>query len=201
MKSKITALSKLSKTFQRKYKEEIEDIILFGSSLRGKLEPEDIDILVLFSKKTDIEIEYEFKKQVSKIIRNVSLISKTENTLHDPLFAAREAILFEGYSLIKKEFISSLSGFDSLGIFIYSTKELKNVEKTRFYYALNGRRGASGVVDLLNAVKLSDNIIAVPLEKIEEAKEFFEQQNIEFRYMPSLIPSRLSKKHILGKVR
>jgi len=61
MKLNTTKLSKLSKTFQKKYKEEIKDIILFGSSLRGKLEQEDIDILILFNKKTNKEIEYEFQ--------------------------------------------------------------------------------------------------------------------------------------------
>ncbi len=199
MKLNITKLSKQSKVFQKKYKEEIKDIILFGSSLRGKLEPEDSDILILFNKKINKEIEYEFKKQVS--IKNISLISKTEDTLYDHSFAARESILFEGYSLVKKQFIAFRSGFDSLGIFIYYTKDLKNTEKTRFYHALNGRRGSLGVIDLLKAIKLSDNIIAVPLEKIEEAKEFFGQQKIEFKYVPSLIPSRLAKKHIIGKVR
>ena len=199
MKLNITKLSKQSKVFQKKYKEEIKDIILFGSSLRGKSEPEDIDILILFNKKINKEIEYEFKKQVS--IKNISLISKTEDALHDPSFSAREAILFEGYSLIKKHLISSQSGFDSLGMFIYYTKEFTNVKKTRFYHALNGRRGSPGVIDLLKAIKLSNNIIVVPLEKIEEAKEFFEQQNIEFKYVPSLMPARLAKKHIISKIR
>ena len=90
MKLNITTLSKLSKNLQRKYKEEVKDIILFGSSLRGKLEPGDVDVLILFNKKIDREIEYEFKKQVSKIIEDISLISKTEDGLYNPSFAARE---------------------------------------------------------------------------------------------------------------
>ena len=95
MKLNITKLSKFSKTFQKDYKEYIKDIILFGSSLRGKLEPEDIDILILFNKKINKDIEYEFKKQASKIIENISLISKTEDTLYDPSFSAREGRMSE----------------------------------------------------------------------------------------------------------
>ena len=121
MKLNITKLSKQSKVFQKKYKEEIKDIILFGSSLRGKSEPEDIDILIIFNKKINKEIEYEFKKQVSKIIEDVSLISKTEDTLYDHSFAARQSILFDGYSLVKKQFIVCRSGCDYLGICIYYT--------------------------------------------------------------------------------
>ncbi|MDP2749946.1 MAG: nucleotidyltransferase domain-containing protein [Nanoarchaeota archaeon] len=199
MKLNILKLAKLSKAFQKGHADEIRDIILFGSVLRGKSEPGDIDILMLFNAKINRNIEYEFKKQASKIIKNLSLVSTTENMLYAPSFAAREAILFEGYSLIEKQFIASHYGFDSCGIFIYSTKKLKNVEKTKFYYALNGRRSSPGVIDSLKAIKLSDSMISVPLENVEEAKEFFDQQNIEFKYVPSLLPSRLAKKRIIGK--
>ncbi len=199
MKLNITKLSKISKGFNKQHTE-LKDIILFGSSVRGKLKPNDIDILLLFKEKIDVNIEYEFKKQVSKLFKNISLISKTEKTVLDESFNAREAILFEGYSLIKKEKIAQQNGFSPQGMFIYSTKNLKNVEKTKFYYALNGRRKEKGMLNELNAIKLSDNILSVPLDKIEETKEFLERQNIEFKFIPCLIPIRLAKRHIIGKV-
>jgi predicted nucleotidyltransferase len=200
MNSKITQLSKISRLFYKRYKEDVNDIILFGSIMKGKQIPTDIDVLILFRKEINKEIEYDYKKQASKIFTNLSLISKTEDSLKEASFSAREAILFEGYSLIRKKFIAYESGFDSLGIFIYQTKQLSNVEKTKFYYAINGRRGSKGILDSLNAIKLSDNIIAVPLQEIEEAKDFFASWKIEYTYTPSLIPSRLAKKHIIGKV-
>lgn len=200
MNSKITQLSKISRLFYKRYKEDVNDIILFGSIMKGKQIPTDIDVLILFRKEINKEIEYDYKKQASKIFTNLSLISKTEDSLKEAYFSAREAILFEGYSLIRKKFIACESGFDSLGIFIYQTKQLSNVEKTKFYYAINGRRGSKGILDSLNAIKLSDNIIAVPLQEIEETKDFFASWKIEYTYTPSLIPSRLAKKHIIGKV-
>lgn len=196
-----TQLCKISRDFYKKHKGIIKDIILFGSVLRGKDNPSDIDILIVFINNINKDIEYEFKKKISRIVSNASIISKTQDSLHDSSFSAREAILFEGYSLINKKPIASLSGFESLGIFIYQTKKLNNVDKTRFYYALNGRSGAKGVIYLLNAIKLSDNIIAVPLSQTENTKEFFTRWNIDYTYVPSLIPSRLAKKHIIGKVR
>jgi len=194
-------LSKLGKEFYKKYKNQIDDIVLFGSSVRGKKKPNDVDILIIFTEKVDKEIEYEFKNKIVKIIENVSLISKTSKGIYDSFFDAREAILFEGYSLVSNELLSSKYGFNAYGMFIYSTKELNNSDKTRFYYAFNGRRGEKGFVDSSNAIKLSDNVLLVSLENIEEAKEFFDFNKIEFKYNPTLIPSRLAKKQIIGKVR
>ena len=200
MRSEITKLVRNSQIFCEKYKEDITDIILFGSIMRGKEKPQDIDILIIFNKNINKDIEYGYRKHVSKKYKNISVISKTQKNICDSSFAAREAILFEGYSLIKKEFVASRYGFISLGKFLYHTKSLSNTKKTRFYYALNGRGASQGIINLLNAIKLSDNIINVPLDKIETAKGFFEYWNIEYIYVPLLIPARLAKKHIISKV-
>jgi predicted nucleotidyltransferase len=199
MNLKITQLSKLSIALYRKYKDEIKDIILFGSILRGKIEPTDIDILMVFNKKINKDIEYEFKKSTDKYFNNISIISKTDAGIYDESFSAREAILSEGYSLIKGQFISEKNGFSSYGLFIYQTKSLNNADKTMFYYSLNGRRGSKGVIESFDSIKISDNVLAVPLVNVEKAKDFFNQWNLEFTYIPSLIPSRLAKKHIIGK--
>ncbi len=199
MKSKITQLTKISKPFFEKHRAEIKDIVVFGSLMRGKSAPEDIDILIIFKKKVDKDVEYELKKLLSHAAENISLISKTEETYQEQSFDAREGVLFEGYSLVKQKFIASDFGFVSLGLFFYSTKELSNVEKTKFYYALNGRGESKGAIDNLEGIKLSDNIIAVPINKIESAKEFFGYWKLEYKYVPSLVPLRLGKKSIIGK--
>jgi len=196
---KFPKLTKISKTFFKKYSSEIKDIILFGSFIRGKLEPNDIDILLIFKRKVNKDIEYELKNLFLKSTNNVSIISKTEEECIDPSFDARESILFEGYSLINSKFIAEDFGFISFGLFFYNTKGLSNVKKTRFYYALNGRSSIKGVIDNLCAIKLSDNLIAVQLDKIESAKEFFEHWGLNYKYVPSLIPKRMGRRGIIGK--
>lgn len=200
MNSEIVRLSKISNLFYQKNKEEIKDIILFGSLMRGKSKPNDIDLLIIFKNKVNKDTEYTLKKLIAKSFANISLISKTENSLYDASFSAREAILFEGYSLIYRESLSSRYGFDSIGMFVYKTKKMSNADKTMFYYALNGRRGSAGIVDALKGIKISDNIIIFPLNQIESAREFLEQWKAEYTYIPTLLPSRLAKKHIIGKV-
>jgi len=194
MKSKINQLIKISQDFYRKNKGMISDIVVFGSLMRGKEEPKDIDIIIIFKNKIDKAIEYELRK---KLPSNVSAISKTWSNLTKPSFDGREGFLFEGYSLVTKEYISSLYGFSSFGLIKYSTKEMTNVEKTKFYYALNGRNSSEGAIISFDGIRLSDNLIAVPLWKIELAREFFDFWKFDYTYIPTLIPGRLSKKSIL----
>ncbi|MFH1316061.1 MAG: nucleotidyltransferase domain-containing protein [Candidatus Woesearchaeota archaeon] len=193
----IDTLTKTSKKFVKEHKD-IIDIILFGSVIRGKKNPSDIDIMILFDKKIDKNAEYEFRK---KIKENASVISKTTDSVNEYSFDAKEGLLFEGYSLVNSRFLSSNNGFSSLGIFIYETKKMSNTNRTKFYYALNGRRGSNGVLKDLNAIKLSDNIIGIPLDMIETAKDFFSLWKIEYKYIPALIPERLNKRKIIEKVR
>ncbi len=199
MKSLITQFNKISKTFFKENKKEIKDIVLFGSLIRGKTKPKDIDILIIFKTKINKDIEYKFRKLLSNYAQNISIISKTEKEYIEPSFDAREGILFEGYSIINSRFIAEDFGFTSFGLFFYDTKNMTNAKKTSFYYALNGRSSNEGVIDKLNAIKLSDNIIAVPLNNIEVAKEFFEYWGLNYKYIPSLMPKRMGKKNIIGK--
>lgn len=199
MKLLTIQFTKICKSFFKKYKEEIKDIILFGSFIRGKIKPHDIDILIIFKTKINKDIEYELKKLLLKHAKNISLLSKTEKECIEPSFDAREGILFEGYSLINSRFLADEFGFVSFGLFFYNTKNMTNVKKTRFYYALNGRRSNKGLIDEWDAIKISDNIIAVPLDKIESTKEFFETLGITYKYLPSLIPRRMGRKEIIGR--
>ncbi|MFH1440395.1 MAG: nucleotidyltransferase domain-containing protein [Candidatus Woesearchaeota archaeon] len=191
------------KPFFEKHKNEIEDIVFFGSRMKGKLNPKDLDILLIFKKKVNKEIEYQLKNILGLLvfeINQISIISKTEESYKKETFDAREGVLFEGYSLIKSKFIASDFGFTSLGLFIYQTNKLSNVQKTKFYYALNGRGPTKGMVQELEGIKLSNNIIAVPLEKIEATKKFLNYWELEYKYVPTLIPKRLGKKSIIGKI-
>ncbi len=175
----------------------VEDILLFGSSVRGKYTPGDIDILVLFTTQVSKEMEYEIRKELSQFSSHVSLISKTKKTILDPAFDARESILFEGKSLFSKKTLAEQYGFSSLGMFRYAIKGWSNLQKTKFYYALNGRSGKGGILDLFHAVKFSDSVFLVPMDKIEPMKEFLDSWKITYMYTPILLPERMNHKRFL----
>jgi len=176
---------------------DISDVILFGSAARGKEKPNDIDILVLFKDKVDKNLEYMIRKEAEKEYSNVSVVSKTEKTVMEESFDAREGILFEGKSLITGEPLARKHGFRSFGMFKYRFGNWSSLQKTKFYHALNGRGGKIGIIALLECIKLSDSVVLAPLEKTEQFREFLDSWKITYIYVPTLMPERLGKKKIL----
>jgi len=60
--------------------QEVADILVFGSVVRGKEKPNDIDILVIFESKVDKDIEYQIRKilgeyNVSADLLNIKICS------------------------------------------------------------------------------------------------------------------------------
>ena len=192
------ALKKALKKIIEKHTE-IDDIILFGSVIRGKEKPGDIDILVIFKIRIVKEIEYSIRKEIEKKYENVSIISKTQTTFHDPAFDARESILFEGKSLVHERTIAEQYGYNSVGMFKYYFTNWSKLQKTKYYYALNGRDSQKGIAEQLGCIKLADGVILVPINKIEEFRSFLELWKLEYLYIPTLIPERLDKRAILEK--
>jgi len=97
----------------------------------------------------------------------------------------------EVLSITKK--IGEKIGFASVAFLQYDLKDIKGSLRTRFYYALQGRRGEKGVIERLGAKKFSDALILIDYETIEPLKVFFDQWKIEYRVIPALIPKRLKK--------
>ena len=89
-------------------------------------------------------------------------------------------------------------GFTSVGMFkcyFYGWNKLK---KTKYYYALNGRGAQKGIAEELECTKLADGVILVPINKVEPFRSFLEFWQVEYTYIPTLIPERLNKKKLLG---
>jgi len=82
-------------------------------------------------------------------------------------------------------------------MFKYNFKGWDKLKKTKFYHALNGRGKNQGVLVNLGGIKLSDQIILIHLDKIELFREFLESWKLDYKYIPLLMPERLSRKKIL----
>lgn len=175
----------------------IDDILLFGSAVRGKETPRDIDILVVFEGKVDKKEEYNVRKELETYYKNVSILSKTRKTILEPSFSARESVLFEAVSLLDGSNLARTYGFDSLGMFKYSFNHWSKLKKTKFYHALNGRNGGKGMLHMLQGIRLSDNTLLTPLEHIEPMRSFLDFWELDYIYVPLMIPHRLNKKRIL----
>lgn len=191
--------TKLHTELNKKVREhpEIKDIFMFGSAIRGKEHPNDIDILLLFKNKVDKNIEYTVRTILQKYLKNISIISKTEHTMMDEAFDARESMLFEAKSLLTGKNVAQQYGFSAFGLCKYTFGTWTLLQKTKFYHALNGRGKETGIIQKLEGIKLSDSVILVPLEYIEQFRAFLEYWKLEYTYVPILLPSRLGRKSIL----
>ncbi|MBN2422011.1 nucleotidyltransferase domain-containing protein [Candidatus Woesearchaeota archaeon] len=180
------------KSFYSKNKNQVLDIILFGSSVKGKECPKDIDILILCKNRESLDLSYSLKKSLGKEY-NAEVISKTYASLLSASFKATESVLIEGYSLLNGKKISGKFGFVSFVLFKYDLKGKTKSERMRFYYSLYGRtKKDKGILDKYNLIKFSETIVLSPVEESEKVKKYFNSWEISFKEFPVLMPERLT---------
>lgn len=194
----IKSNNTLKKLF-KKHEDLLEDVILFGSSMKGKYQPKDVDILIIFKKKVDKKVEIELKNtfKSENLKQDIDLNSISLKELEGDNFIAREGIYLEGFSLIKNRQVNETLGFSSVAIIKYDLKNIKGSKRIRFYYALQGRNETKGFLFTIGAKRFAKNVIICDYSVVEKLKSFFEQWNIEIKILPTLIPKRL--KHLILK--
>ena len=192
MQSQITKLNKLLSKYLKE--KEILDIIIFGSVMKGKDKPKDIDLLIVFKEKINKELELKIRRELGT---NYEINSITQKELLSSNFTAKEGLYLEGYSFSKKNTMAESLGFFSIAHLKYELKNLKGTNRVKFYYALMGRDNQDGFLTKINADRFSDNVIICDYSEIEKLKEFFDSWNINYEVYPMLMPKRL--KHILLK--
>lgn len=179
------------KTFYTQHKDVLLDIFLFGSSVRGKRTPDDVDILVVFKEKRDRQLAYTLRKELEALVDlPVSVTVKTYADLFSKNFSARESLLTEAYSLVRSCGFSSGLGFSTRVLFLYELKGKSKSERMRFYYSLYGRN-SEGMLSLLGAVKYADRLILCPVASQDKMRAYLISWQLDFREIPLLIPSRL----------
>jgi len=167
------------------------DIILFGSTVKGKEKPNDLDVLIVFKDKKNLNTAYLFRKLIeSKTKMQIEIVSKSYSELFQEDFIVREALLSGGYSLINKTSLAEGLGYKSQIMFIYQLKGKNKSERMRFYYSLYGRNSV-GMLEKLKATKQTDTIITCSVENLEPMREYLRSWNIEFKEVPILIPKRI----------
>lgn len=188
--------SEISRFFKEN-EQTVIDIVLFGSILKGKEKPRDIDIMLIFKKSVDINLAYTLRKSLENLGLNIEVTSITYAGLFSPDFIARESFLLEGYSLITKKPILQGLGFSSFVIFKYDLSKLTKSERMRFYYSLYGRNKQKGMLKELNAKKFSDSIILSPIKTSEQTKSYLNTWKIKYIEIPVFIPDRFISSEVL----
>lgn len=189
---KNTKLKSKILEFYKKNKDILLDIFIFGSFIKGKEEPNDIDILILYKDKKNFEKGYELKKILGEF--NAEITNANYSELFNESFKPREGILSEGYSVINRKFLSEGLGYISFILFKYELIGFTKSDRTRFYYSLSGRtKKDTGILKDLNALKFSDTILLCPVKNSEKMKEYLDYWKIKYIEFPVMIPSRLKQ--------
>ncbi|MFH0817966.1 MAG: nucleotidyltransferase domain-containing protein, partial [Candidatus Micrarchaeota archaeon] len=152
---KNTVLKKSISNFWNKRKGELIDIIAFGSAVRGKESPADLDLLLLFRDEVHSETVYELRGILERGGFKADVLGKSWNEMLSSDFLARESVLSEGVSLVSRKGLAEGFGYRSFIMFRYDMKGKTNTEVTKFYYALYGRKREGGFLKEVMGLKFT----------------------------------------------
>jgi len=163
----------------------VVDVILFGSVVKGKEFPADIDICIIFREKIDSEL-------VDKISSKMEGIKVHINTLIADNFFKKphsliKTMLVEGKSILTGRKIINNFGFSSVSLYSYNLSNLKSSDKVKLVYLLRGRKGEIGIVRKLGGEWIADNCFIFPIEKDYEISNIFKKWGIEYKKKEVLI--------------
>ena len=185
----LKSLESISKKFSEK--EKLFDIILYGSAVKGKDEPRDIDIVLIFFDKEireRLDIVQQFKSLLPKTLR-FDIQTLNVNDFFDVSYFARQGILVEGYSLVSGRKFSDKLGFKGHSLFSYNLGNLNHNKKTQFIYSLSGRGKEEGMVKKVEALVVGKGAFMVPIENTSMFEEFLEKWNLKYSKKNILVSS------------
>ena len=102
-------------------KNDIWDIVVYGSYARGKADAKDIDIAIILYKPTNAEKKMilcqELRRMLSEEKYTLDVKATDINDFLTAGFLGREAILAEGRSLLKKDYMAERFWLFAVGFF------------------------------------------------------------------------------------
>jgi predicted nucleotidyltransferase len=165
MNSKILQIkNKLKKYLKDK---EILDVILFGSVIKGKRNPEDIDIAVVTQKDIHIDISG----------FHVSLLKPEDFFKQIPLV---HTLLREGYSLKNEKPFCEMYRFFGKVLFKYELTSLTPSLKVKVVTFLRGKNNQKGMVEENSGKWLSNQVFLSPIDKDYLFEKFFLNLGVKF---------------------
>ena len=171
------------------FKEKIIDVILFGSIMRGKENPRDIDLCIIINEK-DEKKSLDLINSLSKVIDKpkykfqINLLTEKQFIEGDTL---TNTLIKEGFSIKKNKKIAELWGFSNKSLFIYSLKKFSSTKRVKLHYVLRGRYGQKGILEDLRGEFLGTGTIIIPSQNEEKLKEVFNKWGISYSIKNILI--------------
>ena len=183
-------LKKLEKWLKIEQQDQsIFDIVVYGSSVKGKSRPKDIDILVIFTEGTLKERLTKIQAIKKKIpLVNIDLKGIVWHELFEETFFARSGIFLEGISVFDGKPFSSKIGFSGFSLFTYHLEDKSHTEKVKFNYVLSGR-GREGMVKKLEGEHVAPGTVLIPIRNSLEFEDVLGMHKIPYRKRNILVES------------
>ncbi|WP_456326984.1 nucleotidyltransferase domain-containing protein [Palaeococcus sp. (in: euryarchaeotes)] len=166
------------------------DILLYGSVMKGKEKPNDVDIAVIAREGNPFEVSFEFKRLLEEKGLSPDEVD-VKGFLLDELFDENNlvsfALLVEGYSLLNGKFLHERLNAKGYFLFRFSYSSLSQSQKMRFLYAYRGRNGSPGLLKQTNAMELAPGVVLVPVGSVYKFKEFLSLWGLSYELAPVLI--------------
>ncbi len=169
------------KNFLRKERY-LVDLILFGSVLKGKVKPRDIDLIALFRDHNAERIE-DIIYRIRKKGEDLELDLHIEPMVVDQMFDQKvyPLLLHEGFSIKYSEFIHKKLNFQPLVLVTYLLAGKSPSDKVRFSYALYGRISGEGLLSKIGGEMVGKGSILIPISQQETVRAFFKQWEIDYK--------------------
>lgn len=160
----MKALAQRLKKTLRKHKE-IIDFVLFGSTVKGKINASDLDIAVISKEMIErgtvkTELEQTLRKKVDLQIVTINDYDKF----------IWITLLREGYSVKHQQYIYERQGIKPVVLYKYSLKPLGASKKVMFERALKNFKSVE---------RLSNRVIIVPIRISGEFSDFLKHWDID----------------------
>ena len=181
-------LKKLSKYLKGKLKgidlTEIADIFLFGSAVKGKEFPRDIDICIIFREKISKKMIENIEDRLKDF--NVHISSLIVDNFFSKSHSLIKTLLLEGVSILNGKPLIQNFNFSSYVLYSYNLSELKASEKVKFVYLLKGRK-EKGIIEKMNGEWIADSCFIIPIQKDSEMLIILKKWAIPFKRKEALI--------------
>lgn len=178
MLKNLREFSKLKSEWKTHWKKEIVDIVLFGSVNRGKLNPNDIDICLIFREKVDLAIVKKINDILGEKFHVSSLVVDNFFTNYHSL---AKTLLFEGKSLITNKSLIESYSMNPKVLYSYDLSKEYASKKVQVVYLLRGRGSNEGLVKSWNGEFISNSAFIVPLEFDSEVQEVLDKWKVKYK--------------------
>jgi len=172
IKSEIKQLKEICK------EREVIDVVLSGYDKKEKASK--IGLVIIFkdnnshAKNILLKLKEIFNKKQLRVNIN-SLLA--DDLFKDSLYLR---LIQNGFSIKENKLINKILDVETLVLLTYDLKTLNHSKKTLFGYALKGRKGQKGFLDLLNGNTVGRNNVLIPINKLDELKEFLKTWQVKY---------------------